>query len=250
MKKIFILLFTTILISCNSENASDCFKTAGKMVKKEVSVNPFTKIVVHKRVGLIIEQGEKQKVIIETGKNLLPDIKVKVKDGILIVENFNECNFFRKYGKTKIHVTAPNITEIRNASEQDVFSKGILKYPNLYLKSVGEKTTFLPVGNFNLSVDNTNLKVWSNGISTLRIKGKTKILEVSFSDGNTRFEGKDLIAQKVNISHISSNDIVVFPVQELSGAIRSTGNVISYNKPPVVTIKVLNPKYGKLIFKK
>lgn len=250
MKKIFTLFLIIALTSCNSENATDCFKTAGKTIKKEVSVNPFTKIVVHKRVGLIIEQGEKQKVVIETGKNLLPNIKLKVENGVLIIENFNECNFFRKYGKTKIHVTAPNITEIRNASEQDIVSKGILKYPNLYLKSAGEKTKFLPVGDFNLTVDNTNLKIWSNGISTLRVKGKTKMLSISFSDGDTRFEGENLIAQKVKISHISSNDIVVFPVQELSGAIRSTGNVISYNKPPVVTIKVLNPKYGKLIFKK
>lgn len=249
MKKLLILFAITSLISCNKENTGNCFQTAGTIIKKEVTVKPFSKILIHKRVGLIIEQGETQKVVIETGKNLLPDISVKVENGVLIAENFNDCNFVRKYGLTKIHVTAPNITEIRNASEQEVNSKGILKYPSLYLRANGIKSEFLPVGDFNITIANDNLRIWGNGITVFRIKGKTNNLNISLSDKDPRFEGRELTAQKVTINQVSSNDILVYPVQELKGAIRSTGDVISYNKPPVIDVKILNPKYGKLLFK-
>ena len=55
-----ILLFS--FISCDSENASDCFQETGAIVKEEVNVDEFSAITVFENVALVIKQGDTQKV--------------------------------------------------------------------------------------------------------------------------------------------------------------------------------------------
>lgn len=249
MKRIYILIFilSLSLISCNNENSSDCFQTAGAIIKQEVEVANFNTIVVNKRIALYISEGPTQKVIIESGENLLNDITAQVIGNELVLTDYNSCNFFRDYGITKVYVTSPNINTIRNASELDVASIGTLTYPSLYLRSSGEKKTFLAVGDWHLTIKNNNVNIWSNGVANFYINGTTNILDIGFTDGDTRFEGQNFIAKKVSVRNVSSNDVIVFPTESLTGSIHSTGNVVSYNKPPIIEVDVQS--VGKLIFK-
>lgn len=237
-----------MLLSCNSENANNCFQKAGEIIQTEIEVATFDKVTVHERIELIITQGNEQKVVVETGENLLNDISVEVIDNELILKNFNTCNFIRDYDLTKVYITSPNLTTIRNASEYNVSSNGVLTYPSLYLRSSGEKSDYLSIGDWYLTIKNENLNIWSNGIANFYIEGTTNNLDLSFSDGDTRFEGKEFVAQHVKVRQVSSNDMLIFPVQSLTGSIHSTGNVISFNKPSTVEVEELSD-YGKLIFK-
>ncbi|VAW23675.1 hypothetical protein MNBD_BACTEROID04-644 [hydrothermal vent metagenome] len=247
MKKLAYISYFILLISCNKENVSNCLQTAGKIVQQEITVDTFDKILVNKRVELIITDGPVQKVVIETGKNLLPDIEVKVVNKQLILTNNNTCNFFRDYGLTKIHVTSPNINTIRNASEQRVISNGTLTYPSLYLRSSGEKKEFLATGDWHLTIENEKVIIWANGVANFYINGSSNNLDIGFTDGDTRFEGENFIVQNIDVKNVSSNDIIIFPVESLTGSIHSVGDVISYNRPPIVDVEILSE--GELIFK-
>jgi len=66
-----------------------------------------------------------------------------------------------------------------------------------------------------------------------------------FFSGIGRFEGRNLVAQKVEIYHRGSNDIIVNPIQELKGDLYGTGNLISINTPPV--LEVVRHYQGRLI---
>lgn len=246
-KLIYYLLIAFLIVSCNSENAGDCVQTAGEIMQQEVDVASFEKILVNKKIELFITEGPTQKVIIESGENLLNDITAEVIDNELILTNYNNCNFFRDYGITKVYVTAPNLNTIRNASELNVRSIGTLTYPSLYLRSSGEKSTFLAVGDFHLTIKNEKVNIWSNGIATFYLQGTTNNLDINFSDGDTRFEGKEFIANNINVRQVSSNDMLIYPTESLTGTIHSIGNVVSYNKPAIVNVDVQNT--GKLIFK-
>jgi len=248
LKKIFYIITLILLGSCNSENANNCFQTAGKTTQKEVDVPFFDKVVVHEHISLIITQGNTQKVIVETGENLQNDISVEIINNELILKNHNTCNFIRAYDLTKIYITVPNLTRIRNASEFNVTSNGVLTYPSLYLMSAGDKSSFLSVGDWHLNIENESVKIWGNGIAVFYLEGTTNNLDLNFSDGDTRFEGGNFKAEHINVKQISSNDMIVYPVQSLKGSIHSTGDVISYNKPPIVEVTLLN-NYGNLIFK-
>ncbi len=247
MKKVIYLLFTVLFLGCDSENASDCFQRTGNIVRKEVEVPDFTRILVNPNVEMILKEGATTSVIIETGDNLLNEVSAVVEDDRLILNDTNDCAFFRDFNQTKIFVTAPNITEIRSATQFDVSSDGVLTYPSLSLLSEDfNEDTGTTTGTFHLKINAQDLSVVSNNIASFFVNGQVENLNVRFFSGIGRFEGNDLIAQNVNIFHRGTNKIIVNPINAIRGEIRSTGDVISINRPPIIEVEEFFT--GKLIF--
>ncbi|MBU3821341.1 DUF2807 domain-containing protein [Flavobacteriaceae bacterium XHP0103] len=247
MKNLLYIVVALVLFSCNNENAGDCFQTTGTIVQQEIVVTSFSKILVNRDIELIIKDGPEQKVVIETGKNLLNDVEAVVTDGKLILTDNNSCNYVRSYGVTKVYVTAPNISEIRSSTQYDISSEGVLTYPSLRILSedFNMPGTFTN-GNFNLQLDNQTLSVVFNNLSNCYVSGKTNNLNITFAAGTSRFEGADLTAQNIDIWHRSANDMILNPQQSIKGRISGTGNVLCVNQPP--TVDVEEQYKGRLIF--
>ena len=237
-----------VLLSCNGENVPDCFQNSGAIVQQEFDMDAFDKITVYERIELIVKDGPTQKVVVETGEYLLNDIEVKVENGELILENRNACNLTRAYGITKVFVSSPNLTQIRNSSGLTVSSDGVLNYSSLKLVSEDFNATYVTHtdGDFNLQVNCNRLDIVVNNLSSVFISGSVNNLFIGFYSGDARFEGANLVAQNINIFQRSSNDMIVNPQQSLTGEIRGTGDVISLNRPPIVD--VVEFYTGKLIF--
>ncbi|HLV13759.1 MAG TPA: head GIN domain-containing protein [Xanthomarina sp.] len=247
MKKYLLIFVLGCLFSCDSEDANDCFKKTGNLITKEVVVADFEEIFVNRNIELILKEAPNTSVLIEAGSNLINDIDVYVINGQLRLIDNNTCNFVRDYQPTKVYVTAPNITLIRSSTQYDILSDGILSYSNLSLLSedFAVEADFT-IGDFRLKVISNNLKITANNLSSFYISGETNNLSVGFFAGSGRFEGANLIAQNVSVSHRGSNDMIVNPQQKLTGVLRGTGNLISKNQPAIVDVEQLYT--GKLIF--
>ena len=247
MKKLVYIICIVFLFACNSENAGDCFQTSGSIIQKEVTVDVFEKILVNRDIKLVVKEDIDYKVVIETGKNLINDVKVKVVNNQLILNDDNTCNYVRDYGITTIYVSAPNITEIRSSTQYDILSEGVLNYNSLRLISedFNEPETFT-VGDFRIEVNSTNLNIVANGLSSFYISGTTENAFIGFYAGSGRFEGRNLIAQNVKVYHRGSNDMIVNPQLSLTGELLGTGNLISVNQPSIIDIEVVYT--GDLIF--
>ena len=175
MKKVFYIICFLLITSCDKDNVNDCFQTSGAIIQKEFVVSAFTKILVNKDVELILKEGVTQKVVVETGKNLLNDVEVLVAENKLILTDNNSCNYVRDYGVTKVYVTAPNITEIRSSTQFDIRSDGVLTYPDLtvFSENFFEPDTYT-VGDFRLQIDNNSFSLTFNNISNCYVSGKNK----------------------------------------------------------------------------
>jgi len=240
----FVVLFA--LFSCSSEDANDCFQKPGTTIQQTVSVSDFERILVNRDVELILNEAPDFSVIIETGENLLNDVEAIVVGNQLQLTDNNTCNMVRDYGTTKIYVSAPNIKEIRNSSQFDVSSNGVLNYPELKLISENfNQTDAFTIGDFRLIVNTTDLIVTSNNLSSFYISGSADDVTIGFYSGIGRFEGRNLMAQKVKIYHRGSNDIIVNPIQELKGDLYGTGDLISVQTPPI--LEVVQHYQGRLI---
>ena len=247
MKRLEYILTLFLIFACNSEKAGDCFQKSGSIIQQEIVVSSFDKILVNRDIELIIEEGFNQKVLIETGNNLINDVSAMVSNNQLILTDNNTCNYVREYGITKVYVTSPNITEIRSSSQYTVSSKGVLTYPNLTVLSedFNAPDTFTN-GDFDLQINNNSFQLIFNNISSVAISGETNNLNITFAAGTSRFEGRNLIAQNVAIWNRSSNDMIVNPQQSITGKISGTGNVIAVTKPPIVDVE--EQYKGRLIF--
>lgn len=242
-------LLSFMLLSCNGDNAPDCFQNAGELIREEVSVPEFDKITVFENVQLIIKQGDVSQVEIETGEFLRNEVTAEVRSGTLVLRNTNNCNFFREYGLTTVYVTAPNITEIRSSTGQPIASDGVLSYDDLTLfsESFLNPDTETTDGFFDLELDSQNVSVVVNGIAFFKLKGNVSNLAITIAAGDSRIEAQELTADNVSLNHRGSNDIRITPQQSLSGVIRGTGDVVSFNRPAVVDVEELYR--GRLIFK-
>lgn len=246
IKKLTYLVIFISIFSCSSEDANDCFQNAGTTIQKEILVSDFERILVNRDVELIINEAANFSVIVETGENLLNDVEVIVVGNQLQLTDNNTCNMVREYGTTKMYVSAPNIKEIRNSSQFDVSTSGVLNYPELKLisENFNEADAFT-IGDFRMTLNVSELTITSNNLSSFYISGAAENATIGFFSGIGRFEGRDLIAQKVSIYHRGSNDIIVNPIQELKGDLYGTGNLISVNTPSV--LEVTQHYQGRLI---
>ena len=248
MKKIIYIAITIFFIACDSENGSDCFKKEGAIVQLDMELDSFTEIVVFEGVQLFIEEGSEQKVTLESGENLIDDVEVKVEGNLLTLIDNNTCNFIRDYNITKVYVTSPNITKIRNSSSFEIASIGVLNYLELILYSENHNNEeyYHNNGDFNLSLNVQMLTVVSNGFSTFRLNGNADKAFFGLYSGNTRILSENLIVNDLNLFHRSTNVMVVNPTESIQGEILSVGNVIAKNRPPLVEVEELF--IGKLIF--
>lgn len=245
MKKIIyksvLFLFLIALISCDSENASDCLQTSGKVILKEFEVENFNKIDISQGIELIIKEGTETKVVVESGQNLMNGITAEVSNGKLFLRNSNGCNLVRDYNDTKVYVTTPTLENVYSASQFAVKSDGILNFPALTLQSGMFSNT--ASGTFELEVNSINLTIEDNKSSYFKISGKAINLSVNFYDGNARFDGSNLMSNEVLCFQRSSNDIIVNPINRISGTIYSTGNIVLKNTPPIIEVTQLYQGY-------
>ncbi|MDC8001057.1 DUF2807 domain-containing protein [Aequorivita todarodis] len=248
MKKTIYIVLILLFAGCSSDSGWDCIQTAGEVVQKERSVQPFTKILVWERIKLYIQQGNEQKVVVETGENLMNDIAVSVTNGKLEIHNNNSCNLLRDYGLTKVYITSPNITEIRSSTGLPVESIGVLRFPSLSLASEDQQNEdqYHIDGDFKLNLEVENLNIVANGLSKFYLSGSATNASFGLYAGDCRVYAEDLIVQKLTVYHRSTGPMVVNPQLSIKGKIVSLGDVISKNRPPVVEVEELYR--GKLIF--
>lgn len=235
MKKIIALWIVFLLLGCNSESGLDCFKKQGKTQTQEIFTEEFTKINISEGIELIVKQTDEQKISLTFGENFINEISFDVIDGELMVQNNSGCNVLRNYHPAQVYISSPNLEKIYSASQYSIQSDGLLTYPDLTLESGIIQDT--PSTIFDIWIENEKLSIHDNISSVFRIKGKTQELNIKFWGSNGRFEGEDLLADEIQVYHRSTNDMIVFPLNKISGKLLSTGNLVLKNVPEVVDIE-------------
>ena len=251
MKRLKYFSYILVLVlfwSCNSEEGLNCFQSAGSIIQQEFEVKVFEKILVRERVQLILSQGPVQKVVVETGENLMNDIIVTSANNTLSIKNNNGCNLVRDYGITRVFVTAPNIKQIRNSSGLTVESDGILSYPELLLLSEDElnQDQFHIDGDFRLDLNVGSLELVGTGLSNFYFTGTAQTAKLEIFNGDGRIEAADFLVTDLTIFHRGTQKMIVHPINSIQGEIRGLGDVIAVNQPPIVNVQEFYT--GRLIF--
>lgn len=237
-KIIYSLLVLVLFCSCDSENANDCFQQSGAIITQEIDLSAFTKIRVNRDVSLVLKEGPVQQVAIETGENLLNDVEFTVNGDWLTITNHNSCNYVRDYNLTKVYVTVPNLVEILSSTQFQITSDGMLNFDVLLITSENfNDTSVNAVGDVILSLNSQDIDVVGNNLTSFTFSGTVEDLNMSFASGDGVFNGRNLVSNKVRVYHRGTNRVTVNPIQELSAELRSTGDVIVVNEPPIVAIE-------------
>lgn len=233
---IYLVSFFT-LISCRI--SEDCFKDSGEIQIKEFNITNFKKIKVTTGIALKVKQAPQYKVSLVAGANMLDRISVEMQNDILVAQSKETCNWDRSYLMGTLIVETPNLEDIISKTEQRIESDGVLTFPILRLQSLDLEDGEAGTGDFYFNVNTNQLVIESNHISNFYLNGSCTELLCNFYFGDGRFYGQNLQAQNAKIVHKGSNDIIVKPIEAITGTIYSTGNVILKNNPPVINVQEL-----------
>jgi len=236
MKHIYYTLLIILCFACNGENVNDCVQASGAEITREFEVTAFTEIETGEGVILVLKEGTTPKVVIESGENLFSDIEVRTIGNNLLIGDNNTCNYVRDFALTTAYITAPNITKIRHNSQYELRSEGTLTFPNLELISENFTDDVVASGEIYLNLKNESLKVTFNNLSNLFLTGSTDMFEIDFPGGNSRIEAENFLAKEIDVFTRGSNDIIVFPVERISGDLFGTGDLILKNTPQDIDV--------------
>ncbi len=241
MKKILsVVMLVLVLIAC--EKPSDCVQSTGALVLKDIPVTAFTKIKVYRGIEVVITDGPEYKVQIEAGANFIDNVEVQQNGTQLIFKDQVSCNWVRAYGTTRILVTTPTLEEIYSKTERNISSNGVLTYPNLTVTSFDKDAdgeAGAGTGDFTLALNNDLITINNNNVSRFYLSGQTNTAKFNFYFGDGRIEAQNLVAQNIEVFHRGSNDMIVHPVQKITGVLNSTGNLILNSVPTLVDIQEL-----------
>lgn len=238
---IFCVFCLILVTGCGL--SEDCFKGNGTPKIQTFPLENFTKIKVYEGIGLVIKEGPIYEVKVKTADNILDNLEVKLERDMLVVKDNSTCNLARDYGQTKLYVTIPDGTlspilpelELHCKTEQKIQSEGILHSPIVRLFSLDDSDG-AGTGDFRLDLQTEQLFIESNSVSNFYLSGQSQNLHVFFWWGNGIFYGDQMNANTINFYHRGSNDMIFYPIQQIEGALYSTGNVRLTNQPTIINV--------------
>lgn len=101
----------------------DCFKSTGDIITERRDVGLFTELTAYDNVNVIFVQDSLTYLEVDAGENLLPLIKTEIRDGKLVVENDNKCNWVRDFSiPINVYVHLPALRRVDTFGYGKIYS--------------------------------------------------------------------------------------------------------------------------------
>ncbi|MBP3840412.1 GIN domain-containing protein [Kaistella faecalis] len=215
MKNLFILLLAFTVISCGD------ISPKGNIESKDIPLDEFVNLNLKGKFRLFYIKSDSSFVNVETYPNILNNLKIKVKDKTLNIEekravkdiDFYNVTIYSKYNLEKVSISDSVEMNISSEIKTDNF--------RLNLKNNGK---------FIGSVNSRRAEVEMTGKSRANFLGKTKDAVIKISDTAS------IIAPYWNIENlnISSQNGIYAEVNvkdSLKGTIKNTSKMVYYDDP-------------------
>lgn len=248
MRSFFIYISLSLfLLACQSDSSWDCVKKAGKEVMFEIYPEDFHSVTIIGHLHLTVEQSEETKIEIHTRDNIQDNIDYYVEDGVLYIEEKDNCTWVRDKDYTQVYLQTPQLYNIRNASTGRVTSIGTWEQETLSLIAENHfNSSYYNNGVFKMNLKLDHLVVLSNGNSHFQLEGEVGKALLEVYAGNARIEAESLELSTAEVYHRGMNHMLLSPKDSIYGKLLNTGDVRIYTQPNYVDVEELHR--GKLIF--
>jgi hypothetical protein len=220
------MLALSLFVSCNREDAPDCFQRAGEMKIVQRDLDDFTSIELNDYIQYELIDTTYYGVIIKAPGNLISDIETNVAEKKLSILNSNKCNFVRSYkNKITIRICAPDFRDIQNYATGNVTSVNVLSGNRFSL----ENHSAAGVQRITVQADTVNLASHT-GVSDAILQGDCDVVYL-FNQGVGKMDARALVSNYAFVNNSSLNDVYVFSQNYLYGYIQFSGNIYYGGNP-------------------
>ncbi len=234
MKNLFsksiYLIFTCLITISIFQSGYSQVKGNGDIVIEERNVTGFSEIEVGGIFTVIIKQGDKQSVNLETDSNLTDKIKTEVIGGKLTISSSE----IKNSTKLQVYIEVKNIESIESGGASLVKSEGILK---------NDKLEFIAGGasQIKMSIETKELKTTVSGSAIVLLEGKADNNEIDVS-------GIGFLNASKLITNVTSGDISgsgrakIFANEEVNTVESGSSTLSIVNSPKIVNKLKSNPR--------
>ena len=215
MKNLFILLLAFTVISCGD------ISPKGNIESKDIPLDEFVNLNLKGKFRLFYIKSDSSFVNVETYPNILNNLKIKVKDKTLNIEekrktkgvDFYNITVYSRYNLEKVSIADSVEMNISSEIKTDNF--------RLNLKNNGK---------FIGSVNSRRAEVEMTGKSRANFLGKTKDAVIKISD-TASIIAPYWILDNLKIDSKNGNYAEVNVKDSLNGHIKNTAKMVYYNDP-------------------
>ena len=229
MKKTGLLL--ALLISATPFFAQNKEKKRDSDISEQHEFRDFTSIEAELAADIYINQADTFSFVIEGSEQAIERMKMRVKDGKLLISKQYNWQFWNEFEKIRIYITAPMLDDLVFSGVGNVHLEG---------KWVGQKLNILLEGAHNVSAHNIDideLKVRLDGVGNLEIGGKANKARL-FLNGTGNIDAYDLTIQNARCAVNGIGRLECYVSDELIADVSGMGSVLYRGEPKNVRSSV------------
>ena len=199
---------------------------SGHVIAQEREVTEFSSIQVDYPAQVIVQQGDRQSVLVEAEDNLLPALKTQVHSGVLeVVYESSSRKHINPTEPVKIMIVVKDLNEMNLTSAVDLVIEGF--------QAEDLKLSLSGAGNARLTnVSLRNLSVSLSGAGSMSATGTADILALDIR-GLGGFNGKQLHGQSANVALSGAGSATLWVDDQLDAQISGAGTVNYYGSANV-----------------
>ena len=228
-KSLQLIILGALFVTATGQAQWNKIKGNGKIVTEKRTTAGYDEISVSGFFDVVLVSGKEGEITIKGEQNLLPYIKVEVKDNVLKI--FTEKNISINT-KEDIVLTVPfeQISSVSLSGSGDVKTKNTIVATNLKAKLSGS-------GDLTLNVKATNFEASLSGSGDVVVTGNTDSF-TSKTSGSGDVDAVNLIAKKANVTISGSGDMKVNCSDSLYARVSGSGDIEYKGNPESKDTKV------------
>ncbi|MCW3084661.1 MAG: hypothetical protein JWP12_2027 [Bacteroidetes bacterium] len=234
MKTVYqtLAILTGFLLCCcdnmtiSTGDGANKIKGDGKVTSDVRTISSFHAIDVEGVFNVILQQGDKESVKVETDENIQPIVITEVKNDTLRVK-LKEDYSIRNFQKIDVYVTLADITGLKTAGVGTLKCQAPLRLKQLTFTTEG-------VGTTNLNIIGDELIVKSEIVGALNLSGAVKNVTIHHS-GVGMIEAFNLKAENLSLTTDGVGAAEVFASNEINinasgiGSVKYKGGALTKN---------------------
>jgi hypothetical protein len=224
-----IVILCMFFSACKKENACDCIKRTGDIIRDTRSLSGFTKLLIKDNVNVFITQDSVFEVTVEAGKNIAPLIITEIDGTTLVCRNTNRCNFTRSYKKPlNIYIHMPIIIDIDCRGTGNVKSLNTIETPAIHLNTISS-------GNTELTLNTPQLTTSMHGSADLTLYG-TALGHECYSGGSGFLIAAGLHTNYTYLHSTTLGLCYIYVANQLICRLDQKGDIFCYGNPKNVNV--------------
>jgi hypothetical protein len=219
---LFLLAFITLSFTFSSCNYYKEVKGNGKIIKKEFQIKDFDKIELGGYYNVIISQGDKSKLEIETDENLMEYIEAKVSSKLLKIKNKKNIIASKNIN---VYLTINKLEELAISGYVRVSSADRLNFNKLSMAFSGNSE-------INMNINCVELKTEYSGNSNINLSGTSLTADMNAS-GSSVINATELLVDDLKFTASGNAVAKVNAISKLDVNISGSAQVEYYGSPDV-----------------